>query len=219
MPKTINIKGVIVSDSDKWIYDLFKIEAVCANAVEKELQDANGDDVIVRINSNGGDIFAGSEIYDLLAGYAGNISIRIVGMAASAASVIAMAGISEIAPTAMLMIHNVQSYAKGDYRVMGRSAEALKEANRSIMSAYRNKTGKSEEELLSLMDNETYFSADKAVELGFIDKIASYDSPAGGIQLAASMTGLLPAEIIQKFRADRAKALAQLDLIKLSEVK
>ena len=212
MPKTINIKGVIVSDSDKWIYDLFKIEAVCANAVEKELQDANGDDVIVRINSNGGDIFAGSEIYDLLAGYAGNISIRIVGMAASAASVIAMAG-------AMLMIHNVQSYAEGDYRVMGRSAEALKEANRSIMSAYRNKTGKSEEELLSLMDNETYFSADKAVELGFIDKIASYDSPAGGIQLAASMTGLLPAEIIQKFRADRAKALAQLDLIKLSEVK
>ena len=115
MPRTINIKGTIISDSDKWIYDWFGIENVSAKAVSAELAEANGDDIVVRINSNGGDIFAGSEIYDLLASYSGNVTIRIVGMAASAASVVAMAGKSEIAPTGMLMIHNVQSYAAGDY--------------------------------------------------------------------------------------------------------
>jgi ATP-dependent protease ClpP protease subunit len=219
MPRTINIKGTIISDSDKWIYDWFGIENVSAKAVSDELAEANGEDVIVRINSNGGDVFAGSEIYDLLASYSGKITIRVVGMAASAASVIAMAGTSEIAPTGMMMIHNVRSYAEGDYRDMERSAETLKEANRAIMAAYRSKTGRSEDELLTLMDNETYFSADRAVELGFIDQIAEYKSPESGVQLAASTSGLLPAATIQKFRAERAKAQAQLDLIKFMEVK
>ena len=219
MPRTINIKGTIISDSDKWIYDWFGIENVSAKAVSAELAEANGDDIVVRINSNGGDIFAGSEIYDLLASYSGNVTIRIVGMAASAASVVAMAGKSEIAPTGMLMIHNVQSYAAGDYRDMEHSAETLREANRAIMSAYRSKTGRDESELLSLMDSETYFSADRAVELGFVDTIAEYKSLDSGVQLAASASGLLPAATIQKFRAERAKAQAQLDLIKLTEVK
>ena len=117
------------------------------------------------------------------------------------------------------MIHNVQSYAAGDYRDMEHSAETLREANRAIMSAYRSKTGRDESELLSLMDSETYFSADRAVKLGFVDKIAEYKSLDSGVQLAASASGLLPAATIQKFRAERAKAQAQLDLIKLTEVK
>lgn len=217
MPKTINVKGAIVPDDDAWIYDMFGIENTSPNVIESQLVDASGEDVIIRVNSNGGDVFAGSEIYDLLANYSGNVLIRIVGMAASAASVIACAGTSEIAPTGMLMIHNVQSYAAGDYRDMEHSAETLREANRSVMAAYRAKTNRSEEELLNLMDNTTYMSADKAVELGFVDKISDYvkQTPESGVQLAAAMTGLLPAATIRKFRAERAKAQAQLDLIKL----
>lgn len=219
MPKVINVKGTVVSDDDAWIYNWFGIEAVSPNAISAALVEANGDDVVIRINSNGGDIFAGSEIYDLISSYEGNVLIRIVGMAASAASVIAMAAESEIAPTGLMMIHNVQSGTHGDYREMEHSAEVLREANRSIMSAYREKTGMSEDELLSLMDNETFMSADTAIEFGFVDKMSDYGreakAPDSGVQLAASMTGLLPAATIRKFRAERAKAQAQLDLIKL----
>lgn len=219
MPKVINVKGTVVSDDDAWIYNWFGIEAVSPNAISAALAEANGDDVVIRINSNGGDIFAGSEIYDLISSYEGNVLIRIVGMAASAASVIAMAAESEIAPTGLMMIHNVQSGTHGDYRDMEHSAEVLREANRSIMSAYREKTGMSEDELLSLMDNETFMSADTAIEFGFVDKMSDYGkeakAPDTGVQLAAAMTGLLPAATIRKFRAERAKAQAQLDLIKL----
>lgn len=219
MPKVINVKGTVVSDDDAWIYNWFGIEAVSPSAISAALAEADGDDVVIRINSNGGDIFAGSEIYDLISSYEGNVLIRIVGMAASAASVIAMAAESEIAPTGLMMIHNVQSGAHGDYREMEHSAEVLREANRSIMSAYREKTGMSEDELLSLMDNETFMSADTAIEFGFVDKMSDYGkeakAPDTGVQLAAAMTGLLPAATIRKFRAERAKAQAQLDLIKL----
>lgn len=219
MPKVINVKGTVVSDDDAWIYNWFGIEAVSPNAISAALAEADGDDVVIRINSNGGDAFAGSEIYDLISSYEGNVLIRIVGMAASAASVIAMAAESEIAPTGLMMIHNVQSGTHGDYREMEHSAEVLREANRSIMLAYREKTGMSEDELLSLMDNETFMSADTAIEFGFVDKMSDYGkeakAPDSGVQLAASMTGLLPAATIRKFRAERAKAQAQLDLIKL----
>lgn len=219
MPKVINIKGTIIPDTDAWIYDYFGIESVSPNGISAQLAEANGDDVVIRINSNGGDIFAGSEIYDLISSYEGNTLIRIVGMAASAASVVAMAADSEIAPTGLMMIHNVQSGTHGDYRDMEHSAEVLKEANRSIMAAYREKTGMSEDELLALMDNETFMSADTAVEFGFVNKISDYSkeakSPDSGIQLAASMTGLLPASTIQKFRAERAKVQAQLNLLKI----
>lgn len=219
MPKVINVKGTVVSDDDAWVYNWFGIEAVSPSAISAALAEANGDDVVIRINSNGGDIFAGSEIYDLISSYEGNVLIRIVGMAASAASVIAMAAESEIAPTGLMMIHNVQSGTHGDYREMEHSAEVLREANRSIMLAYREKTGMSEDELLSLMDNETFMSADTAIEFGFVDKMSDYGkeakAPDTGVQLAAAMTGLLPAATIRKFRAERAKAQAQLDLIKL----
>lgn len=218
MPKIINIEGIIISNEDKWIYDYFGIANIAPKDVEKSLNEANGEDVTVRINSNGGDVFAGSEIYDLIASYKGNVLIRVVGMAASAASVVACAGISEIAPTAMMMIHNVQSIAEGDYRKMEHTAEVLQNANRAIAMAYRNKTGMSEEELLDLMNAETYITAEQAVEKGFIDKISDYQKssqPQQASSLAAAMSGLLPDTTIRKFRAERAKMQASLELLKL----
>ncbi len=195
----VNIKGPIVSNSDAWIYEWFGIEATSPNSVNKVLEKANGEDIEVEINSGGGSVFAGSEIYTSLKSYKGNVTVKIVGLAASAASVIAMAGKKiMMSPTAQMMIHNVSSWASGDYRDMEHTAEVLKSANNTISNAYRLKTGKTQEELLSLMDDETWMTAEKTKELGFIDEIMFED----GIQLVANtdFSGMLPPEVINKIR-------------------
>ncbi len=195
----VNIKGPIVSNSAAWIYEWFGIEATSPNSVNKVLEKANGEDIEVEINSGGGSVFAGSEIYTSLKSYKGNVTVKIVGLAASAASVIAMAGKKiMMSPTAQMMIHNVSSWASGDYRDMEHTAEVLKSANNTIANAYRLKTGKTQEELLSLMDDETWMTAEKAKELGFIDEIMFED----GIQLVANtdFSGMLPPEVINKIR-------------------
>lgn len=194
----INIKGPIISNSDAWIYEWFGIEATSPSMVDKAIEKANGEDLEVEINSGGGSVFAGSEIYTALKSYSGNVTVKIVGLAASAASVVAMAGKKVMmSPTAQMMIHNVSSCAAGDYREMEHTAEILKNANDTIANAYRLKTGKEQKELLSLMDNETWMTAQKAKELGFIDEIMFED-----LQLAASTSysGLLPPEVINKIR-------------------
>lgn len=197
--KKVNIKGPIISNSDAWIYEYFGIEATSPNAVNKVLSEANGEEIEVEINSGGGSVFAGSEIYTALKSYSGNVVVKIVGLAASAASVIAMAGNKVImSPTAHMMIHNVSSYSAGDYRDMEHTAEILKSANNTIANAYRIKTGKTQEDLLSLMDNETWMTAEKAKELGFIDEIMFEND----LQLVAStdFSGMLPPEVINKIR-------------------
>ena len=195
----VNIKGPIISNSDAWIYEWFGIEATSPNSVNKVLEKANGEDIEVEINSGGGSVFAGSEIYTALKSYKGNVIVKIVGLAASAASVIAMAGNKVMmSPTAQIMIHNVSSRAEGDYRDMEHTAEVLRNANDTIANAYRIKTGKTQEELLALMDKETWMTADKAKELGFVDEIM-FESDS---QLVASTdySGMLPPEVISKIR-------------------
>lgn len=199
MAKKINIKGPIVSNSDAWIYEWFGIEATSPKSVSDSLVQANGEDIEVEINSGGGSVFAGSEIYTALKSYKGNVVVKIVGLAASAASVIAMAGNKVMmSPTAQIMIHNVSSRASGDYRDMEHTAEVLRNANDTIANAYRIKTGKTQEELLALMDKETWMTADKAKELGFIDEIMFENDT----QLVASTdySGMLPPEVINKIR-------------------
>lgn len=199
MAKKINIKGPIVGNSEVWIYEWFGIEATSPNSVSKVIDEANGEDLEVEINSGGGSVFAGSEIYTMLKDYKGHVTVKIVGLAASAASVIAMAGNKVMmSPTAQMMIHNVSTYTRGDYRDMEHSAEVLKSANKTIANAYRLKTGKTQEELLKLMDNETWMTAQKAKELGFIDEIM-FDEEQ---QLIANhgYSGLLPPEVINKMR-------------------
>ena len=200
MPKTIEIKGVIVSDDEKCIYDWFGIAAVSPSDVTNALLDADGDDVDVIINSGGGSVFAGSEIYTALRDYKGQVLVKIVGLAASAASVIAMAGdLVAISPTAQIMIHNAWSRAVGDYRDMQHTSDWLKNINTSIANAYRLKTGLSDDELKDMMDKETWFNAQQALEKGFVDEIM-FDEQK---QLAASFgaAGLLPQEVVAKMRA------------------
>lgn len=169
--KRIDIKGQIVESSNARFLDWLGIENTSPHRIIKELQGANGDDIEVYINSPGGSIFAGSEIYTELRAYKGKVNIKITGIAASAASVIAEAGESEISPTGMYMIHNVQTSAEGDYRNMDAKASALRAANQSIINAYMDKTKMDGGVLQKLMDKETYLSAQQAVEYGFVDKI------------------------------------------------
>lgn len=166
----LKINGDIISNDSKWIYDWLEYDCTCPRDVEKAINEANGEKLDVEINSGGGSIFAGSEIYGLLRNY-GNIDITITGLAASAASVIAMAGHCKMYPTAMMMVHNVSTYADGDHNVMRHTAQTLETANEAIASAYVSKTGMSMKDALKLMDVETWFSAKQAKEKGLIDEV------------------------------------------------
>lgn len=216
MPQQIDIRGVIVPDDDLWVYNWFDITATAPKAVRDVLNSANGDDVDVIINSNGGDVFAGSEIFTILRGYTGKVNIKIQSFAASAAAVIAMAGESEMSPVAQLMIHNVSAGASGDHRAMEHTAQVLKNANKAIAAAFVAKTGRSEAEILDLMARETWFTAEQAVKEGFVDRVM-FDSQTVGnvpVQLAASHgSGLLPKNVLdyarKHFMSNTAEAKAK----------
>ncbi|MBO5638650.1 MAG: Clp protease ClpP [Oscillospiraceae bacterium] len=133
---------------------------------------AGDGDVVIWINSPGGDCIAASQIYSMLMDYKGNVTVKIDGVAASAASVIAMAGTQVLmAPTALMMIHNPMTVAFGDHTDMQKAIEMLDEVKESIINAYEIKTCLSRAKLSHLMDSETWMNANKAVELGFADDI------------------------------------------------
>jgi len=189
--KTINIKGTIVSNNLYDIYDYLGMEATAPKMVMQSLPPSN-EDVEVIINSGGGDVFAGSEIFTMLKSYKGHVTIKIVGLAASAASFIAMAGDKVlISPTGQMMIHNVATSGSGDYRDFESMAHALKSANQSIINAYKTKINKSDEELQSLMDKETWFNANTALEHGFVDEIMFDEDKRISGQFVASLGGVM----------------------------
>ena len=167
----IDIKGEIISSGGEWIYDWYGIQVTSPKQVNRALKNANGQPITIKINSGGGDVFAGCEIYNELKNYSGKVTIEIHGLCASIASVIAMAGTCKMSPLAEIMIHNVATCTSGDYRDMEHTAEVLKKANKTIANAYILKTGMDEKEIRKLMDNETWFTADEALEKGLIDEI------------------------------------------------
>lgn len=137
----------------------------------KELNAGTGN-ITVWINSPGGDVFAAAQIYNMLMGYKGDVMVKIDALAASAASVIAMAGTTVLmSPVGMMMIHNPMTIAIGDSKEMQKAGEMLDEVKESIMNAYEIKTGMNRTKLSHLMDAESWFNAKKAVELGFADGI------------------------------------------------
>lgn len=216
MSKTIEIKGPIITNDDKWIYDWFGVASCCPADIRSQLDEVADDEgVQIVINSSGGDIFAASEIYDMLA--ESKATIKVI-FAASAASYIACACSSEIVPTGMLMIHNVSSYAAGDYNDMAHESGVLLKASKAVATAYRLKTGMSEDELIGLMDKETWLTADEAVEKGFIDKVAEYAEKPKEVKLAASLSGLIPDTIIKQIRNEKTQLTAKLELLKRKEV-
>ena len=195
--KVISIKGTIVSNDDAWLYDWLDWDCTAPkNVVLPE----TGEDIEVHIKSGGGDVYAGSEIYTALRSYSGKVVVKIVGIAASAASVIAMAGdVIEISPTAQIMIHNVSSRVDGDHNTLLPEAGVLAGFNKSIANAYDDKTGKALDDLLDLMNKTTWFDAESAVNQGFADRIMF----AGEIAptFAASETPMIPHDFIDKMKS------------------
>lgn len=213
----IRIAGTIVSNDERWIYDWFGMDAFCYNDLAKQIKD-DYETLEIEINSPGGNVFAGSEIYTALKKHRGKVNVDITGLAASAASVIAMAGTRiRMSPTSQLMIHNVSAIGRGDYREMEHLAELLKQANETIANAYMLKTGKTKEELLSMMDSEKWFTPQEAKEQGFIDEVM-FESEESGFKLVASYKpNIIPAEIINKMKHEKAQE--ELNLLKLGGIR
>jgi len=192
----LEVKGAIISNDDKWIYDWLDMDSTAPKDIVDSLPTTN-ENLDIIINSGGGDVYAGSEIYTALKEYPGKVNIKIVGIAASAASVIAMAGHVTISPTAQIMIHNVSSFAAGDNRTMQHEADVLKGFNESIASAYVDKTNQPLDDILELMNKETWLTAQQAVELGFADEVMFSENVP---KLVATTGGGLSPEVINRMK-------------------
>lgn len=188
MAKKINIKGVIIPNSYKWYYNWFDEDSTCPNDVQKIIDEAGGGDVEVYVNSPGGIIDVGSEIYTMLRSYKGDVKIYIVGEACSAASVIAMARYCEMSPTSLMMVHCVSSGVRGNHSDMEHMADVLRTADEALATAYMAKTGMGKEEVLDMMEKETWLTAEQAKEKGLIDAIMFEEKEP--IQLVASTFAL-----------------------------
>ena len=162
--RTLRLEGPIDEES-------FWGDEITPQMFRDELNAGEGD-VTVWINSPGGNVFAAAEIYTMLKDYKGNITVKIDAIAASAASVVAMAGdVVQMSPVAMLMIHDPSTVAMGNTKDMEKAIEVLNEVKESIINAYASKSGLSHARIANLMSNETWMNAKKAVELGFADEV------------------------------------------------
>lgn len=204
--KTINVNGDIICTDMKWIYDWLEYESCCPADVKNviaELTDEN-EELRVIINSPGGDVQAGQEIYSILKDIKNPVTINVQSIAASAASMIAMAGDTvKMSPVALLMIHNASTCTSGDYRDMQHTADVLQTVNTAIMQAYIAKTGKTEDELREMMDKETWLTANQCIEHGFADEIIKDEKPS---IITNAMIGRLSVtdEMIARVKAEKA---------------
>lgn len=212
--KTVTVNGDIICNDMKWIYDWLEYESCCPADVKNviaELTDEN-EELKVIINSHGGDVQAGQEIYSILKDIKNHVTIEVQSIAASAASMIAMAGDTvKMSPVALLMIHNASTCTSGDYRDMQHTAEVLQTVNTAIMQAYIAKTGKTEDELREMMDKETWLTANQCLEAGFADEIIKDEKPSiitnamiGRLSVTDEMIAIVKAEKAAKDAADAA---------------
>lgn len=199
MTVKLAINGPIISSEEKWIYDWFDEEATCAKDISSKLP-TTGEDLEITINSFGGYVDQGAEIYTILRDYSGTVVMNIVA-AYSAASIIAMAGDRvRMSPVGRMMIHNASAENWGDWHDMEKMSEILQNANQAMSNAYAQKTGRSVEEVLEMMDSEKWLTADEAVELGFADEIMFSDSSQQ--RLVANIgSGLLSKNVVEKARS------------------
>lgn len=231
----LRIDGEIVDDEDAWLYEWFGYQHTAPNVFRQELAKYKDKNLTVWIDSIGGVVWAAAGIYNALKEHQGRVTVKIDGKALSAASIIAMAGDEVLmSPAAVMMIHNPWVRAAGDAAELRHMAGVLDEIKEGIINAYQLKTGRPREEISRLMDEETWMSAQKAVELGFADGILYAD---GGVETAAARAApvysfsrlavLNKADAAMRRLFDLAKRQQaandnlklQLELIKLKEVR
>lgn len=207
--RILTLNGTIAEES--WFDD-----EVTPELFKAELNNGNGD-VTVWINSPGGDCFAAAQIYNALKDYSGKVTVKIDGIAASAASVIAMAGDEVMmSPVSMMMIHNPATVAAGDHNDMKKAITMLSEVKESIINAYELKTGLPRSRISKLMEDETFMNAGKAVELGFADSVFGGENVDSILFSQKSANDTLINKISVKSRTGRSvsELAGRLDLIK-----
>ena len=212
--RTLFLNGTIEEDS--WFDD-----DVTPQMFKEELMDGNGN-ITVWINSPGGDCVAAAQIYNMLREYEGKVTVKIDGIAASAASVIAMAGDTVLmSPVSMMMIHNPMTIAFGDSSEMQKAIDMLAGVKDSIINAYEIKTGLSRVKLAHLMDAETWMDANKAIELGFADEIiqrnGAVDMEVPQVSMLYSKTAVvnsLKDKIVEKCRIEQKEVTTETNKVK-----
>ena len=209
------LNGTIAEDS--WFDD-----DVTPQLFKEELVSGSGA-ITVWINSPGGDCVAAAQIYNMLREYEGNVTVKIDGIAASAASVIAMAGDKVLmSPVSMMMIHNPMTIAFGDSGEMQKAIDMLKSVKDSIINAYEIKTGLSRTKLAHLMDAETWMDAGKAVELGFADEIIKRNGAVEDMEIPqvtmlyskAAVVNSLMDKIAEKCRIQQKETIEDINKVK-----
>lgn len=221
---TGHIRGVMVPNDYKWYYNIFGMDCTCPKDIQSLIDQAAGEDLEIYVNSPGGVIDVGSEIYTLLRSYQGNVTFYITGEACSAASVAVMAGTVKMSPTALMMVHCVSTGARGNHATMEHTAGILRAADEALCTAYMAKTGMSQEEALEMMEKETWLNAKEAKERGLVDEIM-FQEEQGPLQLTAGLFQLPSQEKLNNAKKLLAgddssafmleKAQAELNLLKL----
>ncbi|VHM87415.1 head maturation protease, ClpP-related [Streptococcus pyogenes] len=200
MPKRINLKGPLLANNSQEVYDYYGMEATSAKSIINQLPE-DSSDIILEVNSNGGLVTVGSEVYTALRNYKGKVTAEITGMAASAASVAVMGADKVVmSPTAQMMVHKALfNLVCGNSDDLDKASNALKSSDKAIVNAYVAKTGLSEDEIMNLMRNETFMSAQDAVEKGFADEVMSFEA------VASIDNQMLPQAVIDDYYANRSK--------------
>lgn len=175
----IDIKGDVVDSETGQMFKWFGMQNTNPQAIQEQLEQAGGKDVQLNISSPGGDVTAAAEIYTMLSQYPGKVTGVVQGIAASAASVIAEAcDHLSISPAATMMIHRSATRNEGNTNDFSQTATTLSKIDQTICSVYQAKTGKSRDEILDLMDKETWLTPKDAVDQGFADEILSVNNQA-----------------------------------------
>ena len=194
----IDIKGDIVDNDTGEFFDYFGMSSVYPKKVQRAIENDEDEEIILDVASNGGDVFSASEIYTMLKSSGKNIVVNIQGLAASAASVIAMAGNTvNISPTAQMMIHKASVVGAGNADDFEHEAKVLNGIDESIASAYELKTGLKQEDLLQMMASETWLNAKEAVDKGFADNIMFLNDE---IVVTNSINNIPSKQAINKFK-------------------
>lgn len=198
--ETLEVKGIIVPNDLSDVYDWMGYDSVSPSSIRDALNQADSQDIVVEINSRGGYVDAGSEIYTELKKYQGNIDIQIVGYACSAASWIALAGDTvEMSPTAQLMIHRALGGADGNVDDLASAMQGLDQMDQALVDLYAKRTGKSAQEVYQLMAKESWMNAKTAVANGFVDSIMFEDEQMPAV-VNADGVPILSNQVINKIK-------------------
>ncbi|WP_446002476.1 head maturation protease, ClpP-related [Weissella viridescens] len=199
MTTTLNLTGPIVGNDSSWIYDYLGIDCISPKNVMESIGDAS-EQLVINLSSGGGEVTAASEIYTALRQMNTTVSINITGMAASAASIIAMAGDTvNISPTAQMMIHQASLRdVSGNKDDLTHLSNILDKTDQSIVQAYVDRTGLPVDKIVKMMADETFLTAQEAVEYGFADQIMFTGTSTQNKVTNSLETGMFPDDVINK---------------------